>query len=186
MSIVVLTGGGLLGYKLLTIKSKPAAVKTYRDWKMVRLTRAGGSVGPTISRDGRYVAYVNSEFGRNSVWIHQLATSTQHQLTPPEKFSYRNLLFTSDGSELYFVRIENSSPLGTLYRIPVLGGSAKKLRDDIVVDKIMLSSDGGRLAFSRRNREGKSEIVVANTDGFEERVLLGKSPNFPHGLQMAQ
>jgi Tol biopolymer transport system component/DNA-binding winged helix-turn-helix (wHTH) protein len=177
--IVALTGGGLLGFKLVTNRSKPVAVNTYRDWEIVRLTRAGGSVGPTVSRDGRYVAYVNSEFGRNSVWIHQLATSTQQRLTPPEKYSYRNLLFTADGSELYFVRVENSSPLGTLYRIPVLGGSAKKLRDDIVVDNIMLSSDGGRLAFARRNREGKSEIVIANTDGVEERVLLGQSPQFP-------
>jgi Tol biopolymer transport system component/DNA-binding winged helix-turn-helix (wHTH) protein len=177
--IVALAGGGLLGFKIVTIRSKPAAVKTYRDWEMVRLTRAGGSVSPTISRDGRYVAYVNFEFGRSSVWIHQLATSTQQQLIPPEKSSYRNLLFTADGSELYFVRVENSSPLGTLYRIPVLGGSAKKLRDDIVVDNIMLSSDGGRLAFTRRNREGKSEIVIADTDGVEERVLLGRSPHFP-------
>jgi Tol biopolymer transport system component/DNA-binding winged helix-turn-helix (wHTH) protein len=177
--IVALAGGGILGFKLVTTRSKPAAVKTYRDWEMVRLTRAGGSVGPAISRDGRYVAYVNSEFGRSSVWIHQLATSTQQQLMPPEKSSYRNLLFTADGSELYFVRVENSSPLGTLYRIPVLGGSAKKLRDDIVVDNIMLSSDGGRLAFRRRNREGKSEIVIADTDGVEERVLLGWSPQFP-------
>ena len=177
--IVALAGGGLLGFELVTTGSKPAGVKTYRDWEMVKLTRAGGSVGPTISRDGRYVAYVNYEFGRSSVWIHQLATSTQQQLIPPEKFSYRNLLFTQDGSELYFVRVENSSPLGTLYRIPVLGGSAKKLRDDIVVDNIMLSPDGGRLAFARRNLEGKSEIVAANTDGVEERVLLGRSPQYP-------
>jgi Tol biopolymer transport system component/DNA-binding winged helix-turn-helix (wHTH) protein len=177
--IMALAGGGLIGFKLVTTRSKPAAVKTYRDWEIVRLTRTGDSVGPTISRDGRYVAYVNYEFGRSSVWIHQLATSTQQQLIPPEKSSYRNLLFTADGSELYFVRVESSSPLGTLYRIPVLGGSAKKLRDDIVVDKIMLSSDGGRLAFARRNREGKSEIVVANTDGVEERVLLGASPQYP-------
>src|SRR5262245_11034924 len=177
--IMALAGGGLLGFELVTTGSKPAGVKTYRDWEMVRLTRTGGSVGPTISRDGRYVAYVNYEFGRSSVWIHQLSTSTQQRLIPPEKFSYRNLLFTADGSGLYFVRVENSSPLGTLYRIPVLGGSAKKLRDDIVVDNIMLSSDGGRLAFARRNGEGKSEIVVANADGVEERVLLGRSPQFP-------
>jgi len=177
--IGALAGGGLLGFKLVTTRSKPAAVKTYRDWEMVRLTRSGGSVAPAISRDGRYVAYVNYEFGRSSVWIHQLATSTQQRLTPPEKSTYHKLLFTADGSELYFLRVESPGPLGTLYRIPVLGGSAKKLRDDIVVDNIMLSSDGGRLAFARRNREGKSEIVVANTDGVEERLLLGRSPQYP-------
>src|SRR5215470_7618131 len=177
--IGALAGGGLLGFKLVTTRSKPAAVKTYRDWEMVRLTRSGGSVAPAISRDGRYVAYVNYEFGRSSVWIHQLATSTQQRLTPPEKSTYHKLLFTADGSELYFLRVESPGPLGTLYRIPVLGGSAKKLRDDIVVDNIMLSSDGGRLAFARRNREGKSEIVVANTDGVEERVLWGRAPQFP-------
>lgn len=176
--VAILAAGGLLALNFFNPRHRSAAPNSYRDWEIVRLTRAGGSVSPDISRDGKYVAYINTEVGRNSVWIHQLATSTQQQLVPPEKFSYRSLVFSADGSELYFVRLESSTPLGTLYRIPVFGGVAKKLRDDII-NIIMLSYDGAHLAFGRRNSEGKTEFVVANTDGVEERVVVSHSLEFP-------
>ena len=176
--IVILIGGALLARTVLNPQSRSVAVNSYRDWEIVKLTRAGGSVAPDISRDGKYVAYVNVESGRKSVWIHQLATSTQQQLIPPENFTYSDLLFSADGGELYFVRRENSAPLGTLYRIPVFGGAAKRLRDDIA-SIMMLSSDGAHLAFARRNRAGNTEFVLANVDGVEERVLVSHSLEFP-------
>ena len=176
--IVILAAAGILVLNLFSARTRSAALKTYRDWEIVRLTRTGDSIAPDISHDGKYVAYVNHELGSNSVWIHQLATSTQLQLVPPEKFSYRQLHFSPDGSELYFLRLENSTPLGTLYRIPVFGGAARKLRDD-VVSIVMISSDGAHLAFARRNREGKTEFVISNTDGVEERVLVDHAFEFP-------
>ena len=177
-SLIVAVGlVGLIGARFLNSRSR-LAVNTYRDWEITRLTRAGGSGAPAISRDGKYVAYVNRESGRNSILIHQLATGTQQQLIPPDKFSYRNLLFSADGSELYFTRVEGFAPLATLYRVPVFGGAAKKLRDDIV-DVIMLSRDGADLAFAHRNSQGKNELVLANSDGVEERVLVSDSVAFP-------
>jgi Tol biopolymer transport system component/DNA-binding winged helix-turn-helix (wHTH) protein len=175
---LILVAGALIAFKLITPRSKPAGVNSYRDWEIVRLTRTGGNVSPAISRDGKFVAYVNHEFGRDSIWIHQLATSTQLQLTQPEKFSCRDLLFSADGSELYFARVESSANVLALYRIPVFGGVAKKLRDDIA-DVVMLSHDGAHLAFSRRNDHGKTEFVQANADGIEERVLISAPVAFP-------
>jgi Tol biopolymer transport system component len=124
------------------------------------------------------VAYVNHEFGRDSIWLYQLATSTQLQITQPEKWSYRDLLFSADGSELYFARVEGSDKDLSLYRIPVFGGVAKKLRDDLA-DIIMLSNDGAHLAFARHDRQGKTEFVQANSDGVEERVLVSAPIAFP-------
>jgi Tol biopolymer transport system component/DNA-binding winged helix-turn-helix (wHTH) protein len=175
---VIAAAGGLMAFKLVNPRLGTAAVNSYRDWEIVRLTRTGGTVSPAISRDGKFVAYVNHEFGRDSIWIHQLATSTQLQLTQPEKFSCRDLLFSADGSELYFAQVESSANVLTLYRIPVFGGVAKKLRDD-VVDVVMLSHDGAHLAFCRRNDQGKTEFVQANPDGVEERVLISAPVAFP-------
>jgi TolB protein len=60
----------------------------------------------------------------------------------------------------------------------MVGGAARKLRNDISAN-IMLSSDGEHLAFARRNPEGKTDFILANTDGVQERVLFSHSPQFP-------
>ena len=168
--IVIIGAGGLIAFKLFDGRSKNAAVNSYRDWEAVRLTWTGGAVGPDISPDGKYVAYVNIDSGGHSIWIQQLATSRQQQIVPPEKYLYSSLHFSPDGGELYFSRLEGPTPSRTLYRIPVLGGVAKKLRDDLE-GQMTLSPDGAHLAFTRRNRAGIRELVIANLDGVEERVL---------------
>jgi DNA-binding winged helix-turn-helix (wHTH) protein len=175
---VVLAVVGLFGFGLLGPRSKHIAVNSYRDWDTVRLTRNGGSILPDISADGKYVAYVNKESGQQSVWILQLATSTSQQVVPPEKAKYFDLLFSRDGNELYFTRREGSAPQRALYRIPVIGGVAKKLREDID-SSITLSHDGAHLAFARRNTEGRSEFIIANADGVEMRVLTDQRIQFP-------
>ena len=174
--LVVGLGGALVGFKLIDFRSRHG-VSTYRDWEVVRLTRTGGSVGPDISRDGKYVAYINNDSGQTSVWILQLATSARQQLIPPGRFFYDAVRFARDGSELYFTRRDEAGlPLRSLYRIPVLGGVAKKLRDDIY-SPIEISPDGDHLAFALRNAEGKTEFILADADGVEERLLVG------HGLE---
>lgn len=135
-------------------------------------------MGPDISPDGKYVAYVNMESVGNSVWVQHLASSRQHQIVPPEKYLYSGLLFSPDGRELYFSRLEGPKPARTLYRIPVLGGAAKRLRDD-VDDQMILSPDGAHLAFTRRNQAGARELVIANLDGVEERVLGDRQLDYP-------
>jgi Tol biopolymer transport system component/DNA-binding winged helix-turn-helix (wHTH) protein len=176
--LVILASTGLLAFKFFNTRAHPTALHSYRDWEIVRLTRTGGSALPAISRDGKYVAYVNLESGRESVWLLQLATAARQQIVPPEQVSYADLHFTPDGSELYFTRREGALPVRSSYRLPALGGVAKKLRDDLD-SPAMLSADGAHLAFARRNGAGKSEFVSANADGVEERVLTRQNLQSP-------
>lgn len=176
--MVVLVVVGLLGFNLLDRRLKHITVNSFRDWDTVRLTRNGGSILPDISSDGKYVAYVNKESGQESVWIHHLATSTTQQVVPPEKYKYFDLLFSPDGNEVYFTRREGAAPQRALYRMPVIGGVPRRLRDDID-SSITLSSDGTRLAFARRNREGRSEFIIADANGVEGRILTDQRIQFP-------
>ena len=169
LAIVGLALCVLLGFTLLKTRLRQTGVKSYREWDTVRLTRNGSSHLPAISGDGKYVAYVNKEAGHESVWILQLATSTSQQIVPPQKYRYFDVLFSSDGNELYFARCESLAPRRSLYRIPVIGGVGKKLRDDIY-SSIALSQTN-QLAFGRRNSEGKYQYVIADADGVELRVL---------------
>jgi Tol biopolymer transport system component/DNA-binding winged helix-turn-helix (wHTH) protein len=169
MLVLLLASTGLLVI-LMHTRSKPAALNSYRDWEIVKLTNTGGSVCPAISPDGKYLVYVNKEPGRESIWLQQLVTFTQQQLTPPDKVTYYDLLLSPDGGELYFVRGEGLPPRRALYRMPALGGVPTKLRDDIH-SHIALSHDGARLCFTRRDSEGKSEFIITDANGVEERVL---------------
>jgi Tol biopolymer transport system component/DNA-binding winged helix-turn-helix (wHTH) protein len=175
--VLLLASTGLL-VKLLYTRAKPSAPNSYRDWELVRLTSTGGSYRPAISPDGKYVAYLNIEQGRQSIWLQQLATSTHQQLTPQDGFNYLDLLFSPDGSELYFARSEGPGPLRSLYRMPALGGVATKLRDDIY-SHIALERDGARLCFTKRNSEGKSEFIITDANGVEERVLAHRRIEYP-------
>ncbi len=55
---------------------------------------------------------------------------------------------------------------------------ATKLRDDID-SQIALSRDGARLCFTRRNSQGKSEFIITDANGVEERVLARRQLEFP-------
>jgi len=170
--IAILILASLASYKLIKPRRSTDGINTYRDWDIVRLTRDGGSSRPDISRDGKYVAYVNSDSGRQSIWIHQLGTSVSQQVVPPQKYLYFELLFNQDASELYFTRREGSKPQRALYRVSMLGGVARKLRDDI--DSAIVLSPDGKIGFVRNTVEDKSEFIITNSDGVEERVLVDK------------
>ena len=173
--LVVLTGGALLAFKLANAPARPGAVTTYNNWEVVRLTRTGDSLAPAISPDGKYVAYVQREPGRESVRIRQLATSTEHQLLPPEPFNYQVLFFSQDGSELYFARREALDEVRSLYRVPMLGGAPKKLQEGLEAH-MALSPDGAHLYVASRSRKAN---YIINTDGLEERELTSGILPFP-------
>ena len=172
--VVTLILGILTSFKFIKPRRDSEAIKTYREWDIVRLTRDGGSSRPDISRDGKYVTYVRNGAGRQSVWIHQLGTSASQQIIPPEKYMYFEVLFNQDGSELYFTRREGLRPQRALYRVPVLGGVPRKLRDDI--DSAITLSPDGRVGFVRTIGD-KSDFIITNSDGVEERVLVEKRLN---------
>src|SRR4030095_16510350 len=157
--VVILILGIIVSFKLINTRGNGEGVNTYRDWDIVRLTRDGISFRPDISLDGKYVAYVSVDSGRQSVWIQQLGTSASRQIIPPEKYTYFDLRFNQDGSELYFTRVEGPKALRTLYRVSVLGGVPRKLREDI--DSAITFSPDGRLGFTHNIGE-KSEFLITN------------------------
>ena len=167
--VVILILGIIVSFKVINPRGNGEGVNTYRDWDIVRLTRDGSSFRPDISPDGKYVTYVSVDLGRQSVWIQQPGTSASQQIIPPEKYTYFDLRFNQDGSELYFTRVEGPKALRTLYRVSVLGGVPRKLREDI--DSAITFSPDGRLGFTHNIGE-KSEFLITNADGVEERVLV--------------
>jgi len=136
---------------------------------------SNGRVGDAaISPDGRYLVYTRSAGEGTSLWLRQLATGSDAQLLPPQ--GERRLgtpVFTPDGSYVDYRLSDEARNYSTLYRMPVLGGTGRKVLFNVDTAP-GYSPDGGQLAFVRgMGREGE-QLVVAGFDGRGERILASR------------
>ena len=145
--------------------------------KITRLTSTGQASDADISPDGKYVVHVKEEAGRRSLWLRQVETTSDTQIVPPTDDIITGSNFSRDGAYIYYLRGMPNATVGALYQVPLLGGAARKLSDDVRT-RITLSPDGKRMAFGRVRAPGESFIVAAGADGTEERVVaVRKLPN---------
>jgi serine/threonine protein kinase/Tol biopolymer transport system component len=132
-----------------------------------RITSGGDVVAATISRDGKYVAYLVSNENGQTLRIRQLATRQELQLLPmTQKLECRGHTFTPDGNAILYVIRNGANPIGTLFRISTLGGKPERILEGIEGDP-SFSPDGRRIAYLRPDfpRRGQSALMVAASDG---------------------
>ena len=154
-----------------------------RRCKITKLTFNGKAISAVISPDGKQVVYVVDDGGLRSLWLRQVATATDLQLRAPENVNYFSLTISPDGNFLYYAYGGTTIQNRVLYRMPVLGGTPRKVVDDIG-SPIGFSPDGKQIAFVRSRLRsgvrsgqrggvevGESALIVANADGTEERKI---------------
>jgi Tol biopolymer transport system component/DNA-binding winged helix-turn-helix (wHTH) protein len=145
-------------------RSSDRLVMPFKSMRMTRLTSHGQVVDAAISPDGKYVAYILDELAGQSIWIRQVHTPSDLQRLPAEPGSHFGLTFSPDGNFLYY---GNTSEAGarSLYRMPLLGGSATKIVSNIT-GPISFSPDGTRFAFVHMDpAKWQASLVIANVDG---------------------
>jgi serine/threonine protein kinase len=146
--------------------------------KMTRLTNNGKVGAATISPDGKYVAYsATDESGQSSLWVKYVATGSNVQIVPPvgADVNFGQTTFSPDGNYLYYIRGARANAPGGLYQVPVLGGTSKKLLENVT--RISFSPDGKRFAFERRYvREGEDAVMMVNADGSGVQKLATRKP----------
>lgn len=146
------------------------------DLSMERLTRSGTAIDAVISPDGRYLAYVESDAGTQSLWYRQVSAGRPLQLVSTTG-GFWGIELSDDGTTIYYVIKSPTEPLGTLFSIPVLGGTPRRLLSGID-SAVTFSPDGSRLAFYRveASGEGASSLVIAGADGTGARALVTLKP----------
>lgn len=164
--LAVLAGGAFALYKLL-----PRGAPHFQTTTITRLTNSGKVIDATISPDGRYVVYVLSDARKQSIWIRQVTTANDKVVVPPADVGIFGITVSRDGNDLYYV-IKQNLDKGTLYRVPIFGGTPMKILDWIDAP-VSFSPDGKRMVVIRGNypSEGESALVIANADGTAEKVL---------------
>jgi serine/threonine protein kinase/Tol biopolymer transport system component len=167
LAAVVVLVTALALYKFVRTK-QPAA--PFQAVKFTQLTTTGKAQHAAISPDGKYVAYVSGDPGDESLWVREVASRSDIQIVPAAQVTYTGLTFSHDGNYIYYVDVEPNFT-GAAYRIPTLGGDPRKVVENVVQGAVTLSPDDRRLAFIGGSQTDEEDLVIANSDGGEERVL---------------
>jgi eukaryotic-like serine/threonine-protein kinase len=156
----------LVFYKLVR-ERKPRA--PFQAMSIESFIETGNVQKAAISPDGKYLAYAAGHLGQQSLWLRQVATHTDIQVSPAAGGVFYGVTFSHDSNYLYYVQFPTNSA-GTAYRVPSLGGEAQKVVTD-VFSGVTPSPDDRRVAFVRVGAEGESAVMVANTNGSSERRI---------------
>ncbi len=175
VGLVVLAFAAAFGaYSLLSL-NKPAI--DIHNLSIRPLTEHGQVIDfASISSDGRLVAYGRRE-GERSLRVKQVATGSEVSVVRRQAgFFGPGATFTPDGNYLYYA---HDDPANTntvnLYSVPALGGEPHQVVGD-VGSSPAFSPDGKRMAYRRTiNEKGEDQILVANSDGTAEQVILRRS-----------
>ena len=173
-AVLLVGAGAIAAYKWLTSRN---SVLPFNSMRITRLTNSGKAIDATLSPDGKYLVYALSDAGKQSLWIRQVSSANDKEIVAPAPVGFFGMSFTPDGNELYYA-VKSNLDAGVLYRIPVLGGTPVKVLEKID-GPVSFSPGGKQLVLIRANfpNAGESALVIANSDGSNERTLaVRKAP----------
>lgn len=168
VTLLVLVASGFGLYKLLTRTNRPH----FQSMTVARITNSGKVIDARLSHDGTYLLYCLSDAGKQSLWLRQVSTANDKVIVPPAPVGFFGLTFSPDDREIYYV-IKANYDAGTLYRVPVLGGTPTKILEKID-GPVTLSPNGKQMAFVRANfpAEDQSALMIASIDGSSEQAFV--------------
>jgi serine/threonine protein kinase len=151
---------------LLSRKQKPPPPEPAYE----RLGISGNLNETALSPDGKSVAYVNNEAGKQSILLRQITTGADRILISPTNAKYEGLSFSSDGEYLLYLKKEGDS--ADLYQVATFGGRSPQKLISNVDTPVSFSPDGKQFTFVRYSPEAhETTLIIADADGNNERVV---------------
>jgi Tol biopolymer transport system component len=139
------------------------------------LTSGQMVLSATISPDGKYFAYHESDALNTHLWLQQTGQTSRIEIIPAGERVVSGKTFTPKSDFVYFVSQEKGESNGALYRIPTLGGTTTKILNNIY-SPVSFSPDGREMVFVRKDeKKGEFQLIIAPAEGGEERVLLASA-----------
>jgi eukaryotic-like serine/threonine-protein kinase len=148
-----------------------------------KVTASGNASRSAISPDGKFAVYALEQNGHQGLWLRQLETTSEVQVVPPLNGKVEGLTFSLDGQFIYYVLADRVGTPGTLYRVPVLGGTVTRVLER-VDSPITFSPDGERIAFVRNEAVQKESLLMIFDLGTSEETGLAQ-PQRPNRFSTA-
>jgi Tol biopolymer transport system component len=167
VAIVVI---GTVSYYVAARRSHPDAPQRNTPVAGLELisTFAGSHRWPSLSPDGRMLAFVSDAAGTPQVWVKNLGGGDPIQITFGDLPAVRPRWSDQGNRIIYSVRG------GGIWYVPPLGGEPRRILENGW--NAELSPDGQRLVFERAG-----QILTANADGSDVTPLSGLPPSVrPH------
>ena len=154
-------------------RTEPKPPVPFERVEVTKLTTNGNALMASISSDGKYVAYVTGESGKQSLWLRQVDINSNAQLIAPREGHYLGTAFSPDGNYIYFGYAESQrNDAEQIFRLPVLGIGAAATRIELQEGLPNLSHDRKRLAFIRFDPRAQTDsLIVTNADRSGEQVV---------------
>lgn len=148
----------------------------FQQINVTKLTTNGNALFASISPDGKYVAYVKSENGRESLRLRQVPSAGNLEVVEPREGHYLGVAFSPDGNFIYYGYTSSSNDAGEIFKVPALGTGARPAKVNPEEGPSSLSHDGKRIAFLRHSRANQADkLVIANADGSNEQTLVTRT-----------
>ncbi len=175
-AVLLALGGVALALYLSKGRTPVTAAAAFEPDRFTRLTSGGNAFLAAISGDGRYVVHVKNTGVEPSLWVRQTATQSDVQIVPPARVRYDGASYSPDGDYVYYVTYALSGGIGTLYKVPVLGGVSQRILED-VDSRVSFAPDASRFSFVRGAPEkGETYLMLADENGANVRQLAILDP----------
>ncbi len=179
IALVVLAAAGYGVYSML--RGGKAAIP-FQNYTISQITDNAKSQAAAISPDGKYILSVVVDAGKSSLWLRHVSTNSDTQIIAPAEAFYLDFDFSPDGDYFCFRKPRTSAlDYFDLYRATVLGGNPQVIVRDID-SNAAFSPDGKHIAYERSNdpEVGKFQLLMANSDGTNEKMIAGGPVEFAH------
>ena len=165
---VILILGAAIAW-LVHQRSRSQGESSFLQMTINPVTSTGEVHATAISTDGKWLAYVADDKGEHGIFVRQLGTGSDAVVVHGAEGEITGLMFSPDGNYLYYSRLTPGTGLGTLYKVPSLGGTSKQIIVD-VDSPVSFSPDGKQFVFIREGPR-TSSLLIANSDGNGEKAL---------------
>ncbi len=140
--------------------------------RTTQLTNTGQVSRATVSPDGKYVAYIQRARGQDSLWLRQVEVAGGIEIVPPSLDRFVGITFSPDSNSIFYVKYGEDAAASGLYRVPALGGAARKILTDID-SQISFAPDKKHFTFVLNDLSRKeARLIIANLDDSEQRQLV--------------
>jgi serine/threonine protein kinase len=171
--VLLPTAGRWFNRPLNTSDASPTQKEPEPAWNTKQFTNTGTSIYAAISPDGKLMAHVEEQNGKQRLVVTSRTSFGSNTVVPPQdEGQYLGVTFSRDGGYLYFTRKEKGS-IGVLYRVALPGSTPVQVKRG-VDSPISFSPEGDRFAFVRHNRGTEYLLMLANIEGTNEQVLASR------------